>query len=227
MSGKDTFERRRYVKRSFLCAIAMCFLTFSILPLSMSSFALIDDNETEYTRVYSAGEFPENQKTVSPGVQDKSFFSESLSETYSGSAVAVPSPLDSVALLEVDSGIGLEKTGDFSMSEFATVSSGNFDAGVFRLDELDKRPRLVSAESPKYPPSLFAKGIEGRVLILVLIDEDGFVHPEKVLSSDHPEFEASALAAVGKFRYESPLKNGRPVRAKFKLPIPFKIENFK
>ena len=121
MSGKDTFERRRYVKRSFLCAIAMCFLTFSILPLSMSSFALIDDNETEYTRVYSAGEFPENQKTVSPGVQDKSFFSESLSETYSGSAVAVPSPLDSVALLEVDSGIGLEETGDFSMSEFATV----------------------------------------------------------------------------------------------------------
>ena len=75
MSGKDTFERRRYVKRSFLCAIAMCFLTFSILPLSMSSFALIDDNETEYTRVYSAGEFPENQKIVSPGVQDKSFFS--------------------------------------------------------------------------------------------------------------------------------------------------------
>ena len=75
----------------------------------------------------------------------------------------------------------------------------------------------------KYPADMLRRGIEGEVRLNVIIDEQGNLEVESVASSTDKKFETSAIASASKFKYEIPLRDGKPVRAKFVLPIPFKI----
>ena len=70
---------------------------------------------------------------------------------------------------------------------------------------------------------MLRRGVEGEVRLNVIIDEQGNIEVESVVSSTNSRFEESAIASASKLKYEIPLRGGKPVRAKFVLPIPFKI----
>jgi len=114
---------------------------------------------------------------------------------------------------------------DFSLESFGAPAA-DFGAGtvaVFELSELDKIPRRLSGAPAKYPPMLLKRGVEGEVRLVVTIDETGAVEVDSVQSSTDPRFESSAIAAAEKLKYEVPTRDGKPVRARFTLPIPFRI----
>ncbi|MBU8921589.1 MAG: energy transducer TonB [Bacteroidales bacterium] len=88
----------------------------------------------------------------------------------------------------------------------------------------DEPPILVKHVAPKYPSLAQSAGIEGTVLIRVLIGVDGKVEQASIINSDvTPAMEKSALAAAKKFIFRPARQRTVPVRASMAIPIRFKL----
>ena len=85
---------------------------------------------------------------------------------------------------------------------------------------------VISAGRPVYPDSLRAQGIEGRVVVLVVVDSTGQAQPgtATVLRSPHPGFNQAAIDFVNGARFRPARYHGRPVAATVTVPIDFKID---
>jgi|GEM_PF-6083364 len=94
---------------------------------------------------------------------------------------------------------------------------------IFNIDALDNIPRRKNEARINYPDSMLSKGIEGLVKLLVIIDTDGSVTIDSTEFATNQIFEDAAKKAIENLKYETPTKGGKAVRAKFILPIPFKI----
>lgn len=219
---KITFESGSYSLRSLFCALLLAFASFSILPLSVALLPAEKKTESELVRVYSQAEnFPE--KTANAAVP-----SASLRVAAPSGVRGEPSSVDAPPLDFSAVGVfapNLSSNADLNLSDFGGTALPREGTGIatFELASLDKIPRRLNNVAIKYPPDLLRRGIEGEVRLSVIIDESGNLSVESVESSTDKAFEANAVAAASKLKYEPPTKNGRPVRAKFVLPIPFKI----
>lgn len=71
-----------------------------------------------------------------------------------------------------------------------------------------------SGAGPKYPASLKGENVDGRVVVMFVINPDG--SPDmasfKVLKSDREEFTTAVKEALPAMRYEPPMMDGRAVR---------------
>ena len=77
---------------------------------------------------------------------------------------------------------------------------------------------------PQYPSSLKKKGVEGRVLIELVVDNKGAVVSAKVKStSGHKAFDDAALKAAKRTKFKPAIRGGKPVKAKVIYPISFKL----
>jgi len=84
---------------------------------------------------------------------------------------------------------------------------------TFTLKELDRKPTPTFLKAPRYPAELQAAGINGSVVVTMLIDSSGKVTEARVDKSTHIGFEMAALQAVQAWQFEPGLKNGRMVNA--------------
>ena len=88
----------------------------------------------------------------------------------------------------------------------------------------DEPPVLVRYVSPKYPDLARQAGIEGTVLLSVLVGEDGKVISARVLQSDvTPAMEKNAIQAVRQFLFKPAKQRTVPVKATMMVPIRFKL----
>lgn len=77
---------------------------------------------------------------------------------------------------------------------------------------------------PVYPAEELEHGIEGEVLLEVLVDEYGRVENAWVLSVIGPKsFEESSLKAVREFLFQPPLRGGKPLPMSIRFQINFKL----
>ncbi len=72
-----------------------------------------------------------------------------------------------------------------------------------------------------YPPALESTGIEGEVEIEGIIGTDGRMKNMRVVSSPHPDFEQSALDAVGAWEFTATTLNGRPIETRIVVRVGF------
>ena len=90
----------------------------------------------------------------------------------------------------------------------------------------DDPPVMLNATSPVgYPAALYARGIEGKVVLQLYVDEQGKLRPDSTRvseSSGYPAFDSAALAAVPAFKFAPALRNGTPVAALFLQPVHFR-----
>ncbi len=90
----------------------------------------------------------------------------------------------------------------------------------------DDTPVMINPESPvEYPPALYARGIEGNVLLRLHIDSAGSIYPDSTVlaeSSGYPALDTAALEAVQQFRFAPALRGGTPVAATFLQPVRFR-----
>lgn len=90
----------------------------------------------------------------------------------------------------------------------------------------DDPPVVINPESPvQYPATLYGRGIEGKVVLRLFVDEAGRLAPDSTRlaeSSGYPALDSAALAAVPSFRFAPALQNGAPVGATFLLPVHFR-----
>lgn len=92
--------------------------------------------------------------------------------------------------------------------------------------EVEERPvldrnGLSRALERHYPPVLRDSRVSGRVVIEVIVNEDGRPRPgsARVVEASHPAFGAAALRAVDRFRFRPAKMMGVPVPVRVTIPI--------
>ena len=89
---------------------------------------------------------------------------------------------------------------------------------------VDEPPALLAGPPPAYPELLRAAGIEGRVVLQVVIDTLGRAEPAaRVFESSNPGFDGAALAYVQGAVFRPGRVRGRAVRVLIRLPIAFTL----
>ncbi len=85
---------------------------------------------------------------------------------------------------------------------------------------------VVSAGRPAYPDSLRDRGVEGRVVVQVVVDSMGQAEPgtATVLQSTHTGFNQAAIDFVNAARFRPARSHGRTVPAMVTVPIDFKVD---
>ena len=86
-------------------------------------------------------------------------------------------------------------------------------------------PELLAAPSPTYPPWLRDAGVEGRVVLQLVVDTLGRAEPGsvRVVQSDHAGFEAPATQSLRQARFRPARVYGRAVRVLVQVPIEFRL----
>lgn len=86
--------------------------------------------------------------------------------------------------------------------------------------------RLIDAPArPRYPESLRAAGLGGRVLVQFTVDTTGRVDPQavRVLESTHELFSRAVLEVLPRYRFVPAAVDGRRVRMVAQMPFEFTI----
>lgn len=87
----------------------------------------------------------------------------------------------------------------------------------FRQIRVDHQP-----PSPPYPPMAKARGIQGDVLVRIIVDPDGM--PVRAFAlGGQPELKPAALRYALRWRFKPALLNGKPIWAMFNLNMPFRL----
>ncbi len=84
---------------------------------------------------------------------------------------------------------------------------------VLKLSELDAIPTPVELVKPLYPETYVGSEIEGEVVIEFYIDENGDVRLPAIIEHNGIDFAATAVEAVRQWKFEPPMRNGKPVTA--------------
>ena len=104
-----------------------------------------------------------------------------------------------------------------------SIGAGTAEAEPYY--HFEEYPALVRYVSPVYPELARQAGIEGTVLLSVLVGTDGAVKEVGVLHSDvTPAMEKAAIAAVRLFEFSPATQNAKPVKARISIPIIFRLD---
>jgi len=139
-----------------------------------------------------------------------------------------PMPLMSLGQLDLALEGGGGGTGaaiaDFGLG---TQTASNLVAAidVFELSEVDKAPAPTMQMPPRYPSDMQRDKVEGTVVLVFVLDERGRVKEARAETSTHPSFERPAIDAVRQWMFEPAVKDGKPVRARIRQPIRFRLNS--
>jgi protein TonB len=90
------------------------------------------------------------------------------------------------------------------------------------IPEKEMRARLKSKVEPEYPHEARARGVQGEVLLDVLVGADGNVEDVTVVSG-HPLLNDAALDAVKQWKFEPVEVDGVPAEADTKIRVTFSL----
>ncbi len=137
-------------------------------------------------------------------------------------------------------------TEDEDVPEDVTIESTNIDFNEQPPppppppEEESETPIFVAYDSPpepiggfgaiqknlKYPEIARKAGVEGTVIIQVLIDEKGRVIKTKVLKSlGNNGCDEAAISAIRKTRWKPAMQRDKPVKVWVSIPVIFKLKN--
>jgi len=139
-------------------------------------------------------------------------------------------PPQQLAPLQIALGLDLgDVGGDFSLDWSPMPESQpqlNAEEMVFELSEVDQPPRPLVKVPPFYPLSARAKGIEGKVELVFVVQADGLVSDIEVTDSfPGTIFVEAALRAVRQWRFKPGTKEGQAVAIRVRLPLCFQLED--
>ncbi|MFY0572381.1 TonB family protein [Archangium lansingense] len=97
---------------------------------------------------------------------------------------------------------------------------------ALELKQVARAPEVLEQLKPRYPRRAKIDGIEGLVLVRIIIGTDGRVEPESArIIRSVPELDAAAISAVSQWRFSPALgRQGRPVRVIVEIPVQFSLK---
>jgi len=112
-----------------------------------------------------------------------------------------------------------------SASALPPPAGSNEDSNAtVAADAVAHPPEIVTYVVPVYPPKARAQKIEGRVLLLVVIDASGKVEDNIQVVDSIPMLDQAAIDAVHQWSF-TPARDadGAPVRVSLQVPVPFSL----
>ncbi len=103
---------------------------------------------------------------------------------------------------------------------------GATEGTALELTQVARPPAVLEQVAPRYPRQARSRGIQGLVLVRIILGTDGRVEAEhtRVLRSV-AELDAAAVSAVSRWRFSPALgHHGRPVRVILEVPIQFSLQ---
>ena len=94
---------------------------------------------------------------------------------------------------------------------------------VFEVYEVEEPPQPLVQVQPEYPEEAKKAGLEGRVIVVAVVDENGDVIQASIYSSTNPIFNEAALDAAKKMKFKPARLKDTPVKAKVWIPFVFKL----
>lgn len=84
------------------------------------------------------------------------------------------------------------------------------------------------SENIKYPKEAVEKGIQGRVVVQYIVNEDGNISNIKVLKGCHPSLDAEAVRVIASMpKWKPGMQKGEAVAVKYTMPIVFSLQSSK
>lgn len=88
---------------------------------------------------------------------------------------------------------------------------------------VDELPVAIQKPGPVYPPEARKAGIQGTVMVQVLVGKDGIPGDVRIARSI-PELDAAALACVRNWRFKPAVSGGRQVPMWVAIPVKFTLK---
>lgn len=106
------------------------------------------------------------------------------------------------------------------------ASFNHADTGrVYKLSHVNTPPKIRHRVMPMYPAEAKKDHIEGRVVVRMIITQEGIARDPMVMeSSPRGVFDEAALAAVMKDKFIPATVDGKDVDCLVNLPIVFKLK---
>jgi protein TonB len=105
----------------------------------------------------------------------------------------------------------------------APVIYASVDPAQVRVGGDIKEPKKIKDVKPVYPEAAKAAGVQGIVIIEIIIGTDGAVNEAKVLRSV-PELDRAAVDAVMQWKYTPTLLNGEAVKVIMTVTVTFSLQ---
>jgi protein TonB len=87
-------------------------------------------------------------------------------------------------------------------------------------------PRMLNAEPPfRYPAELYARRVQGNVMLRLHVDSTGRVHPDStsiVASSGIPALDSAAVRGAAALEFAPAVRDGHPVGLTIRFPVHFR-----
>lgn len=74
-----------------------------------------------------------------------------------------------------------------------------------------------------YPESAKEEGIQGKVIVKLIVDEKGNVSSTEVVQSVNKELDKAAVTAIKKTKFNPAMKDKKPVKCEIAIPVQFKL----
>lgn len=122
----------------------------------------------------------------------------------------------------------------FSLNNTQAQEKKSNDGVYFNAEKMPEYTGGIEAlksdimKSVKYPEEAKKKGIQGKVFVSFIIDENGKLTNAKIARGVEPSLDKEALRVVNQLKDWSPgMDEGKPVKVSFTLPIQFALDGKK
>lgn len=101
---------------------------------------------------------------------------------------------------------------------------GQVDDQVYEFIAVDEKPVIITDAQPDYPQSAIDAGIEGTVVVKVVINKNGNVASAEIFRSI-PRLDNAALQTARSKVFSPGIVDGSPVSVEMNIPIDFNLAN--
>jgi protein TonB len=84
-------------------------------------------------------------------------------------------------------------------------------------------PVEIIRVQPKYTTGAMREKIQGKVILEVVIREDGTVGDVRVIKSLDPSLDAAAIAAARQWKFKPAMRDGKPVAVRVQMELEFRL----
>lgn len=96
---------------------------------------------------------------------------------------------------------------------------------IYDPSQLDQQPVARSRTPATYPVAMRRAKITGEVIVDFIVDDKGNTQSVYALSSTQSDFEAAAVAAVEKWKFNPGKREGKAVHTSMRVPILFTLND--
>jgi periplasmic protein TonB len=130
--------------------------------------------------------------------------------------------------VDIDIGGDLDLGGQLSMPPPPAQEEEEEEEDFFVV--VEEMPELIGGlqalqQQIRYPEMARRAGIEGRVYVQFIVNEQGDVEDPRVIRGIGGGADEEALRVVSQAQFRPGMQRGRPVRVQYSLPIFFRLQN--